>query len=143
MAELKTSKTRASVSAFLNAIPDEARRKDCKTVVALMKAATGAPPKMWGPTIVGFGDMRCKYASGREIDWFLTGFSPRKDSLTLYLVPGLGAHAPLLAKLGKHKTGKSCLYIKKLSEVDPAVLKRLVGDAVKVAKEMSAPPSGR
>ncbi len=138
MAELKTSKTQASVSAFLNAIPDLARRKDCKTVLALMKAATGAPPKMWGSAIVGFGDMRCTYASGREIDWFLTGFSPRKDSLTLYLMPGLDAHAALLGKLGKHKTGKSCLYIKKLSDVDPVVLKRLVGDAVKVAKKTYA-----
>ncbi len=85
------------MSAFLNGIPDESRRKDCRTVLKLMKAATGAPPRMWGSTIVGFGDMRCRYESGREIDWFLAGFSPRKDSLTLYLVPGLHAHAALLA----------------------------------------------
>jgi hypothetical protein len=138
MAELKTQKTTASVSSFLNAIPDDIRRKECRTVAKLMKDATGARPRMWGSTIVGFGDMRCKYASGREVDWFLTGFSPRKDSLTLYLMPGLDAHSALLKKLGKHSTGKSCLYIKRLEDVDQVVLKRLIADGVKAARKVSA-----
>lgn len=137
MAELKTTKTSTSVTSFLNAIPDEARRKECKTVAKLMKDATGARPRMWGPTIVGFGDMRCKYASGREVDWFLTGFSPRKDNLTLYLMPGLEPHAALLKKLGRHSTGKSCLYIKRLDDIDRAVLERLIADGVKAARKFS------
>src|SRR5688572_3660864 len=109
MAELKTRKTTSSVSSFLNGSADESRRKDCKTLARLLEDATGARPRMWGPTIVGFGDMRCKYATGRELDWFLTGFSPRKGSLTLYLMPNLDAHGALLKKLGRHSTGKSCL----------------------------------
>ena len=96
MAENKTQKTKASVTDFINGIADESRRKDCRTVLKLMKDATGAPARMWGPSIVGFGDLRYKYDSGREGDWFLVGFSPRKDSLTLYLVPGLQAHAARL-----------------------------------------------
>ena len=138
MAELKTRKTAVSVSSFLNAIPDETRRKECRAVAKLMKDATGARPRMWGPTIVGFGDMRCKYESGREVDWFLTGFSPRKDNLTLYLMPGLDAHSALLKKLGRHSTGKSCLYIKRLEDVDPAVLKRLIAEGVQAARKFSA-----
>jgi len=138
MAENKTQKTRASVAAFINSIADETRRKDCRTVLKLMKAATGAPPRMWGPSIVGFGDLRYKYDSGREGDWFLTGFSPRKDSLTLYLVPGLQAHGARLRVLGKHKTGKSCLYIKQLSDVDPTVLTQLIADGVKAARTFAS-----
>ena len=118
MAENKTRKTKASVTEFINGIADQSRRKDCRAVLKLMKVATGAPARMWGPSIVGFGDWRYKYDSGREGDWFLAGFSPRKDSLTLYLMPSLHAHAARLKKLGKHKTGKSCLYIKRLSDVD-------------------------
>jgi hypothetical protein len=137
MAELKTKKTAASVSSFLAGIADESRRKDCKAVARLMKDATGATPRMWGPSIVGFGAMRCRYASGREVDWFLAGFSPRKDSLTLYLMPNLDAHGGLLKKLGKHTTGKSCLYIKRLEDVDHAVLKRLIADGVKAARKAS------
>lgn len=139
MAELKTAKTRASVSTFLAGIADESRRKECRAVVRLMKAATGAPPRMWGDSIIGFGDMRCRYESGREVDWFLAGFSPRKDSLSLYLMPNLDAHAALLKKLGKHSTGKSCLYIKRLADVDQAVLERLIRDGVKAARRYSAP----
>jgi hypothetical protein len=138
MAELKTQKTKASVTDFINGIADDARRKDCRTVLKLMKDATGAPPRMWGPSIVGFGELRYKYASGREGDWFLTGFSPRKDSLTLYLMPGLQAHGAHLRVLGKHKTGKGCLYIKQLADVDPSVLKQLIGDAVTAARKFSA-----
>jgi hypothetical protein len=136
MAELKTKKTAASVAAFIDGIADEGRRKDCKAVAKLMKAATGAAPRMWGASIVGFGDWHYKYASGREGDWFLTGFSPRKDSLTLYIIPNLDAHAKHLAKLGKHTTGSSCLYIRRLADVDQAVLKRLIEDGVKAARTM-------
>lgn len=138
MAELKTAKTRASVSAFLAAIADPARRKECRAVARMMKEATGTSPRMWSDSIVGFGDMRCRYASGREVDWFLAGFSPRKDSLSLYLMPNLDAHAALLKKLGKHSTGKSCLYIKRLEDVDQAVLARLIRDGVKAARRYSA-----
>jgi Domain of unknown function (DU1801) len=138
MAENKTQKTTASVTDFINGIADESRRKDCRTVLKLMKDATGAPPRMWGSSIVGFGDFRYKYDSGREGDWFLAGFSPRKDSLTLYLVPGLHAHAARLKSLGTCKTGKSCLYIKRLSDVDQSVLKLLIADAVRAAKAFAA-----
>lgn len=138
MAELKTAKTGASVSTFLAAIADPARRKECRAVARMMKEATGTSPRMWGDTIVGFGDMRCKYASGREVDWFLAGFSPRRQSLSLYLMPNLDAHAALLKKLGKHSTGKSCLYIKRLEDVDQAVLKRLINEGVKAARRYSA-----
>ena len=137
MAEIKTQKTTASVAKFLNGITDHARRKDCKTVVKLMKDATGAAPRMWGPSIVGFGDCRYKYASGREGDWFLTGFSPRKDNLTLYLIPDLRAHTARLKELGKHTTGGSCLYIKRLADVDQGVLKQLIDDGVKAARAFS------
>lgn len=137
MAENKTQKTRASVSAFLNAIADPARRKECRIVARLMKDATGAPARMWGPSIVGFGDVCCRYTSGREINWFLTGFSPRKDNLTLYLVPSLDGHGALLKMLGRHSTGKSCLYLKRLEDVDQAVLKRLIADGVKAARRFS------
>lgn len=138
MAELKTAKTRASVAAFLAAIADPARRRECKAVARMMKEATGASPRMWGGSIVGFGDMRCKYASDREVDWFLAGFSPRKDGLTLYLMPNLDAHGALLKKLGKHSTGKSCLYIRRLEDVDQAVLERLITDGVKTARRSAA-----
>ena len=141
MAENKTQKTKASVTDFINGIADESRRKDCRTVLKLMKDATGAPARMWGPSIVGFGDWRYKSSSGREGDWFLIGFSPRKDSLTLYLMPGLQAHAARLRVLGKHKTGGSCLYIRQLAQVDQTVLKRLIADGVKAARKHAATQS--
>ena len=133
MAELKTKATGASVAEFIDAIPDVDRRRDCKALVRMMKKATKAQPKMWGSSIVGFGDVRYKYDSGRELDWFRGGFSPRKDALTLYLTSGAGwrNHAGLMSKLGKHKTGKGCLYIKQLSDVDVKVLERLIGRSVK------------
>ena len=138
MAENKTQKTKASVTDFIDGIADETRRKDCRAVMKMMRDATGAPPRMWGPSIVGFGDWRYKYDSGREGDWFLTGFSPRKDSLTLYLVPSLHGHAARLQSLGKYKTSKSCLYIKRLADVDQTVLKQLITDAVKAARTFAA-----
>ena len=131
MAELKTKPTAQSVKAFIDGLPDETLRKDCRVILRMMKAATKAQPKMWGPSIVGFGDYHYRYASGREGDWFLAGFSPRKANLTLYLMSGLGPHAALLKKLGKFKTSKSCLYIKKLDDVDVDVLEQLIKASVK------------
>jgi hypothetical protein len=135
MAELKTKKTNASVATFLKGV-DKSRRADCEALVKLMKQATKAEPVMWGPSIVGFGDLRYKGASG-ESDWFVTGFSPRKRDLTLYLMPGVQRYPELLAKLGRHSTGKSCLYIKQLADVDMAVLKELVTTAVKNTRTLS------
>ena len=130
MAELKTRPTKARVAEFLAAIPDEQRRKDCKAVAKLMQEATGAKPVLWGTSIVGFGTYRYKYESGREGEWPVTGFSPRKNDLTLYIMPGFDRYADLLARLGKHRTGKSCLYLKKLADVDLAVLKEIIGKSV-------------
>jgi Domain of unknown function (DU1801) len=126
MAELKTKKTELSVDAFLNKIPEEQKRKDAFTIVGLMEKATKAKPKMWGPAIVGLGDRRLKYDSGRELDWFVMGFSPRKQNLTLYIPGAVEKHPALLKKLGKYKTGKGCLYINKLEEVDMTVLKEII-----------------
>ena len=135
MAELKTKKTKESVPAFLSRIEDPEARKDCKTLVGLMQAATGAKARMWGTSIVGFGDYRYKSpATGREGDWFTMGFAPRKGTLTLYLMSGVSSHEALLRKLGKHKTGGSCLYIKRLGDVDGAVLKKLIRESAKAAK---------
>lgn len=134
MTELKTKKTEESVDNFLNGIADEQRRNDCIAVLALMKAATKAEPKMWGSSIVGLGHLHYRYASGREGDWFTLGFSPRKEALTLYLAGGIEAHTALLAKLGKHKTGKGCLYIKRLEDIHLPTLKALLKAAVAAAK---------
>jgi hypothetical protein len=128
-ADLKTKATKASVKDFIDAIPDETRRKECRTVMQIMRAAAGVAPRMWGSSIVGFGDYHYKYASGREGDWFVVGFSPRKSQLTLYLSSGIDRQRPLLKQLGPHGTGKGCLYLKRLSDVDLDVLKTLVGAA--------------
>jgi hypothetical protein len=130
MAELKTKQTDASVEAFLNGIPDENKRGDAFTIQALMRKASGAEAKMWGASIIGFGNTHLKYASGRELDWFVIGFSPRKQDLTLYLNLGGMQAADLLQKLGKHKTGKGCLYLRRLSEVDLEVLEALIERSV-------------
>lgn len=130
MAELKTKSTDQSVEEFLNSIPDEKRRQECRAVAQLMQAATGSEPKLWGSSMVGFGSYHYKYASGHEGDAFLTGFSPRKQNLTLYIMPGFDQYDELLQKLGKHKTGKSCLYIKKLEDVDLATLEMLIKRSV-------------
>jgi hypothetical protein len=134
MAELKTQMTEASVDDFLNKIKDEDIRRDCFTITKIMKRATRSDPKMWGSSIIGFGSRRLKYASGRELDWMLIGFSPRKANITLYLMGGLEKEAALLKRLGKHSTGKGCLYIKKLKDVDMKVLKELISDSVQTAK---------
>ncbi len=131
MAEPKTRKTSASVDEFLAAIDDETRREDCRTVAELMRAATGAEPAMWGASIVGFGKYHYQYASGREGDWFLAGFSPRKEALTLYIMPGFSDYDALMGKLGKFKTGKSCLYLKRLDDVNLPTLKRLIEESVR------------
>jgi hypothetical protein len=133
MAELKTKKTGARVAAFIAGIDDEATRKDCKALLAIFKDATKAKPCMWGPAIVGFGDYR--YTSGRQsYEWFLAGFSPRKQNLVLYLMSGYQRFPDLMAKLGKQATGKSCLYLKRLSDVDVPTLKKLVAASVKQMK---------
>ena len=130
MAELKTKKTKASVAAFLDQISDDQRRKDCQRVLKIMKEATGEQPRMWGSSIVGFGAYKYRYASGHEGEWPIIGFSPRKNDLTLYIMPGFADYTELMAKLGKHKTGKSCLYIKKLDDVELPVLKKLITKSV-------------
>jgi hypothetical protein len=131
MAELKTKENTASVSAFLKSIPDEQRREDAMAVAEMMQAVTKTKPKMWGTSIVGYGTQHYKYASGREGDWFRTGFSPRKDSLTVYITSSFEQYPDLMEKLGKYRTGKSCLYIKKLSDVDQRVLKQLITRSLK------------
>lgn len=129
MAELKTKKTEHSVEDFLNTIPDEQTRQDCFAIVKLMQKATKAKAKMWGPSIVGFGDTHYKYESGRENDWFLVGFSPRKQNVVLYGL-GITRQPALMQKLGKYKTGKSCLYIKRLADIDQKVLQELVEQSI-------------
>ena len=130
MAELKTKKTELSVDAFLKKIPEAQKRKDAFTICELMEKATKAKGKMWGSAIIGFGDQHLKYESGRELDWFVMGFSPRKQNLTLYIHGAVGTQQALLKKLGKHKTGKGCLYINKLEEVDMAVLKEIINKGI-------------
>ena len=122
---------------FLNSVEDEQKRKDCFEILKMMKQVTRESPKMWGSSIVGFGSYHYKGASGREGDWMLTGFSPRKQNLTLYLMGGFDPHKNLLKKLGKHKTSVGCLYIKNLDDVDKKVLKELVTESVKTMKKLS------
>jgi hypothetical protein len=133
--ENKTQKTDESVEGFLNTIPDEKKRKDSFAILELMKEVTGEEPKMWGTSIIGFGDLHYKYASGREGDWFYAGFSPRKQNLTLYLSGGLEPLEEHLKKLGKYKTGKGCIYINKLEDVDLPTLREMVRKAVEQAQE--------
>ena len=126
MAELKTKKNDASVLEFLNAVDNEQRREDSLQLLRIMEEVTGEPAAMWGPAIVGFGSYHYRYASGREGDWMLTGFSPRKQNLTVYIMAGFARYDELMSRLGPHKTGKSCLYLKKLSDVDESVLRQLI-----------------
>ena len=134
MAEQKTKPTNQSVTDFLNKIPEPERRADCFEVAKIMEEISGEKPTMWGPSIVGFGSYRYKYASGREGDWPTMGFSPRKKDLTLYIMMGFERHAELMEKLGKHSTGKSCLYIKRLSDVHIPTLKKLIKIGLKDLK---------
>jgi len=126
MAELKTKPNDASVNVFLNKIENEEKRADSFEILKLMQQVTQQEPKMWGSSIIGFGNIHYKYASGREGDWFITGFSPRKQNLTLYVMGSFNPHTDLLKKLGKHKTGSGCLYINKLKDIDLKVLKELI-----------------
>lgn len=138
MAELKTQPNDQSVEDFLNSVENDTKREDSFTILELMKEETGAEPIMWGDRIVGFGTYHYKYASGRDAEWFLTGFSPRKQNLTLYIMSGFEEYDDLLGKLGRHSTGKSCLYVKKLEDVDQDVLRELVSKSVEHMKETNA-----
>jgi hypothetical protein len=136
MAEPKTKKNDASVTTFIRAIKDDTKRKDCEAILAMMKKITMQEPKMWGSSIVGFDSYHYKSErSKQEGDWFITGFSPRKQNLTIYIMPGFSAYDELMQKLGKHKTSVSCLYIKKLADVDGKVLKELVTRSFNYMKE--------
>ena len=135
MAELKTERNASSVEAFLNRIADEQQRADAFAILELMRKATKAEPEMWGTSIVGFGRYHYKYAGGREAEWFLAGFSPRKRNLTLYIMPGFEHYGELLKKLGKHSTRKSCLYLNSLDNVHLPTLRTLVRESVKHMKK--------
>ena len=130
MVQLKTQRTDASVEEYLNSVEDEGKRKDSFAILDLMREVTGEEPAMWGPSIVGFGSYTYKYASGREGEWPVVGFSPRKRNLTLYIMDRFDTYDALLAKLGKYKTGKACLYINKLDDVDADVLRELIARSV-------------
>ena len=136
MAELKTKKNDASVEGFLTGVGNERRREDSFVVLEMMKRITGDEPTMWGSSIVGFGSYHFRYASGREGDWPRIGFSPRKQSLTLYVMPGFSNYDDLLSRLGKHRTGKSCLYVNKLADVDMDVLEQLIRSSLDAMREM-------
>ena len=136
MAENKTKQTKASVESFINKIKDETVRNDCYSIIKIMKSITKEEPRMWGPSIIGFGSYHYKYASGREGDMCIAGFSPRKQNLTIYLMPGFEVQQSLLKKLGKYKTSKVCLYIKSLEDVDVKVLKEMISISVKEMKKL-------
>ncbi len=131
MAELKTKVNDLSVTEFLDGVTDTIRRQDCYTILNLMEEVTGYEPKMWGDSIVGFGSYHYRYASGREGDMPLTGFSPRKQNLTIYIMSGFEHYELLMAKLGKFKTGKTCLYINTVADIDLLVLRELVTESVR------------
>lgn len=136
MAELKTKPTKASVTEFVNAIDDPQKKADARKVAAMMRKATGKRAKMWGSSIVGFGTYEYTNTAGKDFEWPITGFSPRKQALTVYIMPGFSRFQPLMKKLGKYKTGKSCLYIKRLSDVDEKVLQKLIDGGVKRMREV-------
>jgi hypothetical protein len=135
MAQNKTQPTRRKVSEFIAGIEDRQKRADCRELMKIMRSLTGRRATMWGPSIVGYGKYHYKYASGREGDFFLTGFAPRKQALTIYVISGFKAHGALMKKLGKHKTGKSCLYVKRLDDIDRDVLTQLVQASVNYLRE--------
>lgn len=137
MAEPKTQKTKASVEAFINALPSEENRADSFEIIKMMKQATKAEPAMWGSSIVGFGEYMMTYANGKQLPWPLVAFSPRKQNITIYINPGFETYESQLKKLGKHSTAKVCLYIKKLADVDKKVLKEIITDSVKLMKKLN------
>jgi hypothetical protein len=135
MAENKTKATKASVTQFINSIDDRQMRADARKVAAMMRKATGNRARMWGTSMVGYGTYHYRYASGREGDFMLTGFSPRKQALTVYIMPGFTPFERLMAKLGKYRTGKSCLYIKRLADVNEDILERLIDGSVETMRK--------
>lgn len=138
MAELKTKRTKASVTGFLNAIKDDQMREDCWTIAGMMEKTTKAKPAMWGPSIVGFGSCRYKYPGGREMDWMLVAFAPRKQNIALYTVSDFKGRAQLMSQLGKHSAGKSCVNIKRLSDIHLPTLKKLIEGSVASMRKMYA-----
>lgn len=138
---MKTRPTAASVADFIGTVADAEKREDARAVATLMAEITGAPARIWGTSIVGFGRYRYRYASGREGEFFETGFSPRKRALTLYIMPGFGEYGGLLERLGRHSLGKSCLYIRRLADIDLKVLRELVRLSVQAIRE-KYPDSG-
>lgn len=136
MAKLKTQANKASVAEFIRQVDDDGMRKSCRKLNALMKKITAKKAELWGTSMVGFGRYHYKYASGREGDWFVTGFSPRKRDLTVYIMPGFDHYEALMKRLGKHKTGKSCLYIRNADDIDWKVLEELVANSVRDMAEM-------
>ena len=135
MADVKTKETDASVEAYLNQVEDEKKREESFQILELMREVTGEEPKMWGDSMVGFGSYHYRYESGREGDMFLAGFAPRKRNFSLYIMAGFEEYDDLLQRLGKHKTGKSCLYVNKLADVDLQVLRELVQASVEHMRE--------
>jgi hypothetical protein len=131
MSEPKTQPTAQTAKAFLAALVHEQRRADCFVLIELMQKATGCKPVMWGTSIIGFGKYKYRYESGREGEWPVIAFSPRKNDLTLYIIPGFENYDELMQKLGKHKTGKSCLYLKRLADIDQKILKELIDASIK------------
>ncbi len=138
MSDLKTQRNDGDVRAYLESVANQRRREDSLAVLDIMGEITGEAAEMWGSSIVGFGSYRYKYASGREGDWFLTGFAPRKQSLTLYIMPGFEGYEGLMSRLGKYKTGKSCLYINKLDDVNLDVLRELIAESVERMRRSDA-----
>ena len=136
MAELKTKKNKSSIEEFLNAVEDDKKREDSFKIHQIMQEITGDEGSMWGASIVGYGSYHYKYASGQEGDWMATGFSPRKNAITLYIMSGFNKFDDLMSKLGNYKTGKSCLYVKRLEDIDENVLKELIAESVKYIKKI-------
>ena len=136
MSELKTRQNDGDVDAYLDSVENPRRRDDALRVLTLMREITGEVPRMWGSSIVGFGSYHYTYASGREGDWPVVGFAPRKQNLVLYIMPAFAGYEALLARLGKHRTGKSCLYVNKLDDIDPDVLEELVRESVADMKRL-------
>ncbi|MEL7487759.1 MAG: DUF1801 domain-containing protein [Pseudomonadota bacterium] len=134
-AENKTAPTAASVASFIDGVENETRRRDAKTALALFKKVTGEKPKMWGPSIIGFGEYHYKYDSGREGDMLNVGFSPRKANMVMYVMGSLGDDEPLLKTLGKYKTGKACLYVNRFEDIDLAVLEKMIAKSYKATKK--------
>jgi len=142
MSSNKTVKTDKTVENFINGVADEKKRNNSREMISLMKKITGSEPKMWGSSLVGFGQYHYKYDSGREGDFFLTGFSPRKTAFTIYIMPGFERYGELMGKLGPHKTGKSCLYVKNLDVVDLGVLEEIIQDSVNYMRQKYECKSG-